>query len=380
MTAAAFDLGRRLRAARDGQPVPTSRSAPALPPTSPIAVDLHAEGRRIVATASDGVTTAQAYEEDIIDVLESLGVVLTLTYRTLIVPNRSTLHTLEELARAKARDHRGNETAAVLGWWADRAEHPGSGAVLILQETLPARWTLGVHPDRERDLTVWARWLGVTTTGTEMLLDLAAAVTASPTRDGLLTAHSRDDASWQWLEKRRQSWHLPDSRAQAALGLISRCDAAELYESIALDDSLVAHRASFSGEVITGTVTATQPLTIRADRLAIRLRQGAHVDTWPGEAWQPATTTLRGRITDSTVNIAGELHLTIGETSRLRVPAVGERLTLRPRRVNPHQQGAALRRRRRRHNAAQNWLATRNCPPPLRRNVPLDIAIATADD
>jgi hypothetical protein len=48
---------------------------------------------------------------------------------------------------------------------------------------------------------------------------------------------------------------MQNNRQEAALGLATPCDAAELYASLRLSDPLVATRESFSGTVVSGVVT-----------------------------------------------------------------------------------------------------------------------------
>ena len=62
---------------------------------------------------------------------------------------------------------------------------------------------------------------------------------------------------------------------EAALGLATRCDAAELYESLRLGDPLVATREFFSGTVVSRVVTIISGRTqieVTLDHLACRLR------------------------------------------------------------------------------------------------------------
>ena len=378
MTITAFNLGQRLRAAHEQRPIPVSASAPALPLAEPVALTLTGQDGTLTLTAATATASSTESGTRVLHALKAIGLDLARSHRTLIVADRATIHALDGLARAHAKDAALADVAAVAGWWATRAEHPGSGAVLILTEALPRRWTLGVHPDQERDLHTWAQWLGLASTGTSLMHDLAAAVTAPPTRQGLLTFDTQDSRSWQWLQGHPDFWWREDGRGQAALGLATRCDAADLFRSLAMDDPLVAAQAAYSGDIVTGTVSSTQPLAVRADRPLARLRAGTLVDTWIGEPWQVATSTLSGRIDAATIDTNGTLFLTIGQVRR--PPPIGTRLTIRPRRVSAHMQTYSRRERRVRQSHAGNWLATRECPAPARRDVPLDIAIAAADD
>jgi hypothetical protein len=61
--------------------------------------------------------------------LDELGVALQPEHRTLAISDRNTLSRLVELARATDPVCPSAGSAAVVGWWGQRAEHPGSGAV-----------------------------------------------------------------------------------------------------------------------------------------------------------------------------------------------------------------------------------------------------------
>src|SRR5205085_6279917 len=127
--------------------------------------------------------------------------------------------------------------------------------------------------------------------GPRGLLDIAAAVSAGQTLPGLEAFAEDDQRSWETSRTRlvdsgsRWDWRARDSRREAALGLATRCDAAELYESLSLGDPLVATRESFSGTVVSGTVTAVSARTlieVTLDHLACRLRHDAAVEGFPG--------------------------------------------------------------------------------------------------
>lgn len=378
MSTAAYDLGRRLRAANDRSPIANLSHAPCLPPDRPVAVQVGegCDGPTLEVATIEGSWTATGPRA--LRALREAGVALEEFHRTLVVADLGTLDVLTTLARACANDPELGQVAATVGWWATRAEHPGSGATLVLLDALRQRWTLGVSRELESDVDLWATWLNVSGNGAGLLLGLAREVAHGATLPGLLDVHEQDGGSWRWLRDHASTWHLADGRGQAALGLTTRCDAADLYASLLLDDPLAAARATYSGEVVTGEVVATGPILVRADRPLSRLRAGADVDTWPGEAHQVARTALSGRITATAVDPTGALFLTLSGTGR-QSAEVGSRITLRPRRVSIHQQRRARALRSTRQKASANWLSTRQCPTPARREVPLDIAIAAAD-
>lgn len=382
MSTTAFDLGRRLRAAHEQRPVPNIAHAPALPPSAPIAVQARTTDTGHQVLAASTTTAATATGPEALEALQHVGVTLsTDTFPTLLVADRESLATLLTLAERCAWHPTLSPVAAIAAWWAARAEHPGTGATIVIIEALRRRWTLGVPESDERDLSTWATWLKTPGTDTDLLHNLCTAVTTNATPfPGLQSMHSQDQASWEWLRQHPTLWANPDSRAAAALALTTRCDATDLYNSFQLDDPLAATRATHSGEVVTGTITSTEPLQLTADHTLSRLRADTDVEGWFGHPWETHQRSISARIESTQVTTAGELVLTLTPASRRSPYETGQRLTLRPRRVDPFQQMGARRQRRQRHAAPTNWLATRDCPAPLRRDVPLDIAIAAATD
>ena len=195
-----------------------------------------------------------------------------------MVADRDTLSHLLELAYAVDPESEHADAAAVVGWWAQRADHPGTGAVLDVVSACAARWVLGVPPVQERDIAVWRQWLGVVDRGPQGLLDMA----------GLISSAATCRAWRQWpkmiappgtrsplaspIPTLRWDWRRRDSRREAALGLASRCDAVELYESLRLGDPLVATRESFAGTVVTGTITSlvSRSVEVTLDYCVIR--------------------------------------------------------------------------------------------------------------
>ena len=199
MSVALFDLGQRLQAATLGRPVARCSFAPVLPPVDAIAVTLSGSGEGALVRATDGVRLTSASGPTALRALAELGLGLAPEPRTLVIPNRGTLGRLLELARATERDAPTAAVAAVVGWWEQRAAHPGTGAVLDLTTACAARWVLGVPPADQRQLAIWRRWLGVADPGPGGLLELAAAVAAGPTLPGLEACAEQDRASWDYF-------------------------------------------------------------------------------------------------------------------------------------------------------------------------------------
>jgi hypothetical protein len=150
--------------------------------------------------------------------------------------------------------------AAAVGWWDQRADHPGARAVLIVTTACSERWVLGAPPTEERKLTTWRRWLHVADSGPRGLLEVADLVASGATLAGLETFAEDDRRSWDYFRSRvldpatPWDWRARDNRREAALGPATRSDAAELYESIRLADPLVATREAFGGTVVSGVV------------------------------------------------------------------------------------------------------------------------------
>ena len=394
MSAVLFDLGQRLRAATLGQPVARAAFAPVLPPLNPVAVTVAGSGGTVSVRAADATATATGTGAGALTALARLGVALGPEPRTLVIADRRSLEQLEELARATDAAHNCAPSAVVVGWWAQRADHPGTRAVLNLTAACSSRWVLGVPPAAELRLAVWREWLGVRDAGPAGLLQLAGLVSAGKTLPGLEACAEDDQRSWESFTTRvgdptlAWDWRRRDSRREAALGLASRSDAAELYESLRFGDPLVATRESFSGRVVTGVITSVIGRTtveITLDHLACRLRESGPVEAFPGyprdlpAAGEPSTR-LRGRVARTRVTADERLVIAIGEAvMRSGPPRIGQRLTLRPQSVDPRQQRSGRQELHRRYAARRSWLAGGSPPTPRRREVPLDVAIAAAE-
>ena len=392
MSVALFDLGQRLRAATLARPVARSVFAPVLPPLEPVAIAVACSGDHIVVQTADALRTAVASGPEALSALADLGVSLGADLRTLVVPDRDTLGQLLELARATDPASAEAGTAAIVAWWAQRADHPGTGAVLDLVTACAARWVLGVAPVHERDIAVWRQALAIADRGQRGLLELAAAVSRGTTLPGLEAVAEDDRASWDAFvarttdPKSRWDWRRRDSRREAALGLSSRCDTAELYESLRLGDPLVGTRESFGGTVVTGVVTAVPSrsvVQVKLDQLSCRLREQTAVDGLAGypRDLPPALASdplMRGRVAATRVTTDERLVITIGDAI-LRSARVGQRVTLRPRSIDPRQQRSGRQELHRRYAARRSWLSGGSPPAPRRRDVPLDVVIAAAE-
>lgn len=388
-----YDAALRLRAARERRPLPRTVYAPILPPTSAVALYLDPDGTAHLATATGHQVSADP--EHTLAALAGCGVGLTQTHRTLVVAHRRDLDHLDRLARSGVHGpHR--DVAAVADWWVQRADHPGSGATYVLTEAAKTRYAIGTAPDADDNLSTWLAWLDIHDNPPHALLAAADRIASGTTLPGLLDLARSDTASWNWHRKRCTSgrdWRNADSRTEAALGLATRSDHAEAYASLLLDDPLVAARAVYTGEVLTGTVTAAPErgvYVITASHPLTRFRQDQNVTGWLG----PPSLDVKNRkhpvrsavVTTTSIDAHGDLHVTIGETvctgARVGQHAldVGATVTLRPTRPDLFMQQRARTALRRRYTHDGNWLAGRGLPKPKRRDVPLDIVVAAAED
>jgi len=168
-----------------GCPVARAAFAPVLPPVDPVAVLVTGSGEHILVQATDGPRLEIASGPSALSALTEVDVTPGADPRTLVVADRDALARLLELAYATDPTSANTGVAAVVNWWAQRADHPGTGAVLDLVTACSARWTIGVPPAHEREITVWRQWLGVADRGPRGLLDLARRVATEPTLPGL---------------------------------------------------------------------------------------------------------------------------------------------------------------------------------------------------
>jgi hypothetical protein len=382
MSVAFFDLGQRLRAAAESRPVSRSSFAPVLPPVNPVAVMITGSGDSTLLQAADDVRQVVASGPDALSKLSELGVTLGSDWRTLVVAERGTLAHLLELACASDPQSENASAAAVVGWWAQRADHPGTGAVLDVTAACSARWVLGDEPSSEREVAEWRRWLGVSDPGPRGLLELATAVSAVATLPGLHALAEEDRIAWDGFVARVSDptspwdWRRRDNRREAALGLASRCDATELFESLRLGDPLIATRESFSGTVVCYIVTSLPShsvVEITLDQLNCRLRVQTDVEGFAGHPRDvapalAATPLVRGRVAATRVTPQEQLVVTIGDAILRSVP-IRQRITLRPRSIDPRQQRSGRQELHRRYAARRAWLSGGAAPTPRRRDV-----------
>jgi hypothetical protein len=299
---------------------------------------------------------------------------------------------LLELARNTDPTSPNCEVAATVGWWDQRADHPGTGAVVDLTSACAERWVLGVLPSDERQPSVLRRWLHVVDPGPRGLLELANLVASGETLPGLETFAEDDRRSWEYFRARvldpanPWDWRTRDNRREAALGLATRNDAAELYASLRLADPLVAQREAFGGMVVSGVVHSLlgdDVIEVTLDRLVCRLRVDTAVEGYPGDPGAVPTRAglpwLRGRVVATRVTADERLVLTLNQVQVRGSLRRGQRLTLRPHAIDPNQQRSGRHELHRRYAARRSWLSGGSAPTPHRREVPLDIVIGAAE-
>ncbi len=279
--------------------------------------------------------------------------------------------------------------SALAGWWVERAAHPGSSAVADVLAISRQRFMVGTVPGQD-SAAVWRRIFGAQD-GVAGLLRWHGGVTCGPVLPGLDML--RDDDDWlleryQEAVKEGRSWDVPETLGLAAMRLRSRCDAADIYDAALLSDPLWRARGVHTGHVCTGRVvvgagSAGNRVTVAAGRLDTRLRSGSAVIGWVGEpasARPGAEARFSGEVVTTEVE-SGVLHVTIGGLKRADYrPAACETVTVLP--APPSE--STIRSNRvvvsRLYRQKYSWLSQGSTPVAVRRDVPLAVIIAAADN
>ena len=387
MTVEWYDLAQRLHAAHTGQPVPRLLHSPATQITQPLAVRARQQGRSVLVTvASPDTPAVTARDGDALTVLGDLGASVTAdTWQTLVTDDPATLPALLHLARRADPDSPAGPVAAHIAWWADRADFPGSSAVVQVLTGCRARWVTGTAPEAERHPATWRTWLRVADDGCRGLLTLLDRLTDAPPL-ALLDTLAEDDA-WSWGRTQSEhtdgwDWRRPDTTSRAAVGLRARCDAADLYAAALLTDPIWRRRAVHTGHAVVGG--ASQPagsrnrLTVLCERMDARLRTGNAVTGWTGAPGDSPAGRFHGTVTATGVQ-SGRLVLTVTGVTSHR-PADHATVTLIPTAPSTGTMRAGRQRYARLYGARRSWLTTGRTPTPTRRDVPLEVLIAGAED
>lgn len=388
MTVEWFDLGQRLYADRLARPVPKLAYRVFAPPIAALAVRARQtnEGTTIAVAPSGGKEQC-ARDRDGLVLLASLGAVISADHPpVLLIDDGRTLPALESLARRHAAADRAvAEAAALCGWWAERAEHPGTSAVIDLPSAARASWVLGTAPSAELAAGVWRDWLGISDDSCAGMHEWAAKFPGGQLLPLLDEIHDDDHYSLGFARRYASQggdWSRPDSPTRAALGLRSRCDSADLWNAALLADPLWRQRARYTGEVATGMVHSSnaqgrsRAMTVVCDRPGVRLRPGAAIIGWAGpiETMPPSRARFSGEIV-STAMQNGRLILAVGSIrTAASVPSSGTHVCLLPAPPVP----ATLGRARKLY--AGHYKHRRWTPTPRRRDVPLDVIVAGAED
>lgn len=380
-----FDLGQRLNAADTGHAVPRLLHAPLLPVTRPVAVRATSTGARVtVAATVPGSTPATAHGPEALTLLASLGASITAASPpTLVTDHPATLGLLYRLALTTTPGTPGDDVAALIAWWRDRADFPGGRAVVDTVTACRTRWVTGQTPEHEAQPGTWRNWLGIGDDTPSGVLRVHELLTAGPPLTFLTTLAEDDLYAYSTAQSEHGDgfdWRRPDTPSRAALGLRARCDAADLYAAALLTDPLYRLRAVHTGHVLTGTADPLgdrlKRTRLTCHRLDSRLRPGTAVTGWVGG---PETHTSPFSATVSAAEVEhGLLVLTLSGVTG-HAPVAGDRATIHPAAPSPARQRAGRRSYRALYAARRSWLTTGRTPTPTRRDVPLDVLVAGAE-
>ena len=386
MTAEWYDLAQRCYAARSGRPVPRLLHSPVPTIANPVAVRAQVGNGSVRVTATaPGAPPRAARGDDALRLLGELGVQITAAEsRTLVCDDPATLPALLHLARRAEGDGPLGDVAAHVGWWADRGDFPGSGAVVRLIDACRTRWLTGTTPAAEADPATWRAWLAVTDDGCAGLLTMLDRLTADEPLPRLNSI--TDDDTWTWGKAQSDhadgfDWRRPDSTGRAATGLRARCDAADLYAAALLTDPLYRRRAVHTGHVVIGVANhsakARNRITVDCHRMDARLRVGNTVTGWAGGADDSPYDRFHGTIADTGVS-GGHLMLTLSGVTANK-PDPGVTVSICQAAPDPYTLRNGRHRYQRLYATRRSWLTTGRTPTPTRRDVPLDVLVAGAE-
>lgn len=397
MSGALFDAALRVAAADAGTPVARLLHVPVLVRPCAVAVTARRAGKgvRVQAIGADGAVHEGVGAAGLAAIATAAGgpVDALAVGPTGVLSDAVTLPLLARLAGQHTDPARESAAvvagSAVAGWWCERADHPGSGAVCELLPTTRQRWVLGVVPGQDTAV-LWRRALRIGG-GTRAALRWHRAVTAGTGLPGLGVIAADDD----WLLERYRdsvgagrSWQVPESLGLAAQRLRSRCDAADVYSAALLDDPIWRARGVHTGHVLAGTVAVGAAsgqgrVQVAAQRLDTRLRVGSEVVGWAGAPLDPMPgpgDRFTGAVTATAVE-HGTLVVTVGGLGRSGYrPTASEPVTVIGAPPSPSTIRSARMMLARLYKRRFSWLSQGATPEPVRRDVPLDVLIAAAED
>lgn len=387
MTVEIYDAAQRRFAALTGRPV--WRVAHALICSRPDAVAVRETGHRgQVMIARRGGSPVTASGGEALDALAATGVMMDrLNPPQVLVADPATVDLLAGLARvhAGADDPMRASAAEAVAWCTERADFPGSSALVDLTAVSAVALVAGVAPSRDYVPATWHAWLELPADRIAATFAWADVLAGRPSgMPALLDAVLTDDAeSW---ERRREAvaggWchTMPEGLAHAAVGLRSRCDTADLWEAALLSDPKWRRRAVHTGHVVVGTAerrTGVAGFLVTADRLDARMSAGTEITGWTGD---PDTETFARFFTAvrSAAVADGRLVLTCDKCARM--PGHGDPVTITVAPPSPQMQTSVRINMWAKYKARGSWIARADTPTLSRRDVPLEVMIAAADD
>lgn len=383
VTVAAFDLGQRLRAGLTGRPAPRLARNPYRAGGALVAVTATRCGRHTEVTVQRPGTvpvTALA-AEGLAALLSPAG---TDSFETLVVADRATVAHLTDLARPALPGSTADAAGALLDWWTQRSQHPGTEAVLVIPEACSTRWVTGTTAHAERATATWARWLRVPGEGTEALLGLARRLLDDGGTLPVPGVGADDVYSWGRFVESTWDWRLPDSPKAAALGLANRNGAASMWARSLLDDPGSAARERYTGRIVVTTAIAARTddhLTVTTIDGVCRHRPGDTV-ALTVEADEPLS--VQAHLASVSVRPDGGVTLTVLPQKKDRVAALsaarpGTTVVVRPEPVAPYTMVATRKAIAAAYGPGGSWVTSRRVTAPrIRREVPLGVVIAGA--
>lgn len=387
MSADVFDLGLRMRAEKTRTVARRLVAAPVAPVCDVVAVSMERARSGVtfrVATPDAGTHSGSG--ADVLDALAAVGVSMA-AQTTVVVDGLATVDVLAGLARKVDASSSLGDVAAHVGWWAERADFPGGHAVCDVLSACRQRWVCGTAPSAERAVETWSDWLGLPSAGNaaETLLGLHGRVS-----DGVALTHLdvlAEDHEYWWTRAQTGfaegwDWTRPDTTSRAALGLRSRCDAADLYEDGLMQDPLFRLRGLHTGHVVVGVAARVAGdklarVVVTSDRLDARLRAGTRVTGWVG-APQSSGPRFTGEVL-STRAAGSRLQITLTGVSRSMIGADPVAVTLHEAGPDPFGQRRSRGNLRGLYMTRRSWLTTGRTPTPTRRDVPLAVLVAGAN-
>jgi hypothetical protein len=293
--------------------------------------------------------------------------------------------------------------ATTVGWWVERADHPGTDAISVIVEDCRQRWVTPNSPAQERTLADWTAAFHLTfLPPIDALIELHAMVCAGEPlwtdpdngKDLAADKAANDDAytyTRTVLDRIEKGWdwRRPDSALAAAVGLATRDDASSFHDRLLIEDPAWREREIHMGRVVRGTAApgrASGQITVRTSQPMCRFRPGKWVELHlfpPGEdperypaeivdaVYDPnrAQTVLTVRVKRTGNNYARAASLLPGTAAELRpeMPTPGGGIRSRKTMIDRYRLGSWVTGRQRSNRIT-------------RREIPIDVAAAAVVD